>query len=100
MNFDYSNLQAWDDEDGQAYVSGTHDVDEARKFYREVYLPETFGGNKDYEDSDERKWGFEVTEDEPDAVWVPLEIIENERWYYVYKEIRPNTVPVLIWRGR
>lgn len=94
-----NNLQAWDDEDGQAYVSGTHDVDEARKFYREVYLPETFGRNKDYEEGDERKWGFEVTEDEPDAVWVPIDMIQEERWTVVHKVIQPNTIPVLIWRG-
>lgn len=97
MNTDYSNMQAWDDEDGQAYVSGTHDVEHARNFYRGVYLPETFGPDVD---SEERKWGIEVTEDEPDAVWVHLDEFEEERWTRVERSIHPNTVPVLIWRGR
>lgn len=94
---EYSGLQAWDDENGQAYVSGTHDVDLARKFYREAYLPETFGADTT---SDEWGWGIEVTEDEPDAVWVPIDMIEEERWTVVHKVIQPHTVPVLIWRGR
>ncbi len=89
-----NNLQAWDDEDGQAYVSGTHDVDEARKFYREVYLPDIFGDDKT---SEEWGWGISQTEGEPEAVWVPIDMIEEERWTFVHKVIQPNTIPVLIW---
>ncbi len=91
-------MQAWDDEDGQAYVLGTHDVEKARKFYREVYLPETFGRDRDFLESEERKWGFEVTEDEPDAVWVYKDELEEERWHRVERSAHDVTDLVLIWR--
>lgn len=90
-------LLAWDDEDGQAYVLGTHDVDRARAYYRDVYLPEIWG--KDRQDSEEWKWGVEVTESTPEAIWVHQDEVEEERWHRVERSAHDDTELVLIWRG-
>lgn len=85
---------AWDDEDGQAYVLGTIDVEAARTYYRETYLPETFGRNVD---QTEVREGIELTEADPTLVWVDESEILEEEWAEIHREPAEGRVPVLIW---
>lgn len=85
---------AWDDENGQGYVLGTTDVEKARAYYRDVYLPETFGDNVTQQ---EVQWGIELTEGDPRLVWVHEEDILEETWVQTYSEPGNGRVPVLIW---
>lgn len=90
-------LHAWDDEDGQAYVMGTHDVERALAYYRNEYLPEVWG--KDRQDSEEWQYAIEVTDSKPEPIWVHQDEVENERWHRVERSAHDDTELVLIWRG-
>ncbi len=92
------NLLAWDDEDGQAYVAYTDDVERAKAYYRDTYLPEIWGMNR--RDSEEWKYGEQVvTEGTPRTRWIDEALLDEENWYAegVHKEPAEGLIPVIIW---